>query len=292
MTDLARAARALHRRRDDPASDDAGRRACSNVCYVFGPGGGVGVPGQAAHDALRERGVGSSRPGHRARDLRDRLRPDGRRHLLRRRVPGARARRGAARRAHPAVVPSCTDDRQGFLRVRYCAQARAIENQMYVIHSSTVGSLPMVPAVSLNYGQAVDPHAERLRVRPRRHPRRGHPEPGDDGHRRAEPRAPSLESRERRARCCRCSTASRPRKLLRTAGGRDAYDRATQRSRSADTDARGLRRRSSRLTQARLPERARRGRRRSCDRTGGVPRGPVRGRGATPAARSSAWRPA
>jgi predicted amidohydrolase len=52
------------------------------------------------------------------------------------------------------VVPSCTDDRQGFLRVRYCAQARAIENQMYVVHACTVGSLPMVPAVSLNYGQA------------------------------------------------------------------------------------------------------------------------------------------
>jgi predicted amidohydrolase len=52
------------------------------------------------------------------------------------------------------VVPSCTDDRHGFLRVRYCAQARAIENQMYVVHACTVGSLPMVPAVSLNYGQA------------------------------------------------------------------------------------------------------------------------------------------
>lgn len=52
------------------------------------------------------------------------------------------------------VVPSCTDDRQGFLRVRYCAQARAIENQLYVVHSGTVGSLPMVPAISLNYGQA------------------------------------------------------------------------------------------------------------------------------------------
>jgi len=51
-------------------------------------------------------------------------------------------------------VPSCTDDRQAFLRVRYCAQARAIENQIYVVQSSTVGSLPMVPAVSLNYGQA------------------------------------------------------------------------------------------------------------------------------------------
>jgi predicted amidohydrolase len=52
------------------------------------------------------------------------------------------------------IVPSCTDDRQGFLRVRYCAQARAIENQLYVVHSGTVGSLPMVPAISLNYGQA------------------------------------------------------------------------------------------------------------------------------------------
>jgi predicted amidohydrolase len=51
-------------------------------------------------------------------------------------------------------VPSCTDDRQGYLRVRYCAQARAIENQMFVVLSHTVGSLPMVPAVSLNYGQA------------------------------------------------------------------------------------------------------------------------------------------
>ncbi len=64
------------------------------------------------------------------------------------------ARAAARMGAHILVVPSCTDDRQGFLRVRYCAHARTIENQMYAIHSCTVGSLPMVPAVSLNYGQA------------------------------------------------------------------------------------------------------------------------------------------
>jgi predicted amidohydrolase len=64
------------------------------------------------------------------------------------------ARAAARLGAHILLVPSCTDDRQGFLRVRYCAHARAIENQMYVIVSHTVGSLPMVPAVSLNYGQA------------------------------------------------------------------------------------------------------------------------------------------
>ena len=64
------------------------------------------------------------------------------------------ARAAARLNAHILVVPSCTDDRQGFLRVRYCAQARAIENQMYIIQSHTVGSLPQVPAVHLNYGQA------------------------------------------------------------------------------------------------------------------------------------------
>ena len=64
------------------------------------------------------------------------------------------ARAAAKEGAYLLIVPSCTDDRQGFLRVRYCAQARAIENQLYVVHACTVGSLPFVPAVSLNYGQA------------------------------------------------------------------------------------------------------------------------------------------
>jgi predicted amidohydrolase len=64
------------------------------------------------------------------------------------------ARTAARQEAKILLVPSCTDDRQGCLRVRYCAQARAIENQMYVVLSHTVGSLPMVPAVSLNYGLA------------------------------------------------------------------------------------------------------------------------------------------
>jgi predicted amidohydrolase len=64
------------------------------------------------------------------------------------------ARAAARLGARVLVVPSCTDERQGFLRVRYCSHARAIENQIYVIQSHTVGSLPMVPAVSLNYGQA------------------------------------------------------------------------------------------------------------------------------------------
>lgn len=64
------------------------------------------------------------------------------------------ARAAALQGANILFVPSCTDDRQGYLRVRYCAQARAIENQMYVVQSNTVGSIPMVPAVHLNYGQS------------------------------------------------------------------------------------------------------------------------------------------
>jgi len=51
-------------------------------------------------------------------------------------------------------VPSCTDGREGFCRVRYCAQARAIENQIYVAMTGTVGNLPLVPCMATNYGQA------------------------------------------------------------------------------------------------------------------------------------------
>jgi len=51
-------------------------------------------------------------------------------------------------------VPSCTDERQGFCRVRYCAQARASENQIYVAMAGTVGNLPDVPCMATHYGQA------------------------------------------------------------------------------------------------------------------------------------------
>lgn len=56
--------------------------------------------------------------------------------------------------AHVLCVPSDTDDRHGFLRVRYCAHARTIENHMYAINSTTVGGLPRTRDFSLNYGQA------------------------------------------------------------------------------------------------------------------------------------------
>lgn len=51
-------------------------------------------------------------------------------------------------------VPYCTDDRQGFYRVRYCCQARAIENQIYVVTAGIIGNLPSVPAMDIHYGRA------------------------------------------------------------------------------------------------------------------------------------------
>lgn len=50
-------------------------------------------------------------------------------------------------------VPSFTGSRQGYLRVRNCAQARTIENQVFVAMTGTVGSLP-VEGLGMHYGQA------------------------------------------------------------------------------------------------------------------------------------------
>lgn len=50
--------------------------------------------------------------------------------------------------------PFCTDDRQGYLRVRYCAQARAVENQVYVASAGTVGNLPDAENIELQYAQS------------------------------------------------------------------------------------------------------------------------------------------
>lgn len=64
------------------------------------------------------------------------------------------ARIARARGADILFCPSCTDDRHGFNRVRYCCHARAVENQVYVVHTGTVGSLPTVDFMRMNYGRA------------------------------------------------------------------------------------------------------------------------------------------
>ncbi len=63
-------------------------------------------------------------------------------------------RMAKAKGADVIFCPSCTDDRHGFHRVRYTSHARAIENQVYVVVTGTIGSLPTVDFMRANFGQA------------------------------------------------------------------------------------------------------------------------------------------
>ena len=51
-------------------------------------------------------------------------------------------------------VPFATDTRQSYLRVRYCAQARAVENQVFVVTSGCIGNLPSVENMDINYARS------------------------------------------------------------------------------------------------------------------------------------------
>lgn len=64
------------------------------------------------------------------------------------------ARRLADEGARILFVPFCTENRQGYMRVRYCSQARAIENQLYVVMSGNVGNLPRVENMDVQYAQS------------------------------------------------------------------------------------------------------------------------------------------
>jgi predicted amidohydrolase/GNAT superfamily N-acetyltransferase len=51
-------------------------------------------------------------------------------------------------------VPFWTDTKNAYLRVRRCAQARAIENECYVVISGSVGNLPRVANADIQYAQS------------------------------------------------------------------------------------------------------------------------------------------
>jgi predicted amidohydrolase/predicted N-acetyltransferase YhbS len=51
-------------------------------------------------------------------------------------------------------VPFCTDERRGYLRVRYCCHARAVENQCYVVTSGVVGNIPNVENMDVHYAES------------------------------------------------------------------------------------------------------------------------------------------
>ncbi len=52
-------------------------------------------------------------------------------------------------------VPFLTDTQNGFSRVRHCAQARAIENECYVAIAGSVGNLPNVHNMDIQYAQSM-----------------------------------------------------------------------------------------------------------------------------------------
>ncbi|CAM4392031.1 MULTISPECIES: bifunctional GNAT family N-acetyltransferase/carbon-nitrogen hydrolase family protein [Bacillus] len=64
------------------------------------------------------------------------------------------ARIAADKGAKIIFTPFCTEDRQGYLRVRYCSQARAVENQIYTVISGTVGNLPQTENMDIQYAQS------------------------------------------------------------------------------------------------------------------------------------------
>lgn len=60
----------------------------------------------------------------------------------------------AEKGAQIIFVPFCTDERYAYLRVRYCAQARCVENHMYVAIAGNAGNLPDVENLDINYAQS------------------------------------------------------------------------------------------------------------------------------------------
>ena len=64
------------------------------------------------------------------------------------------ARALAERGAEILVAPSCTESLAGYYRVRHACAARALENQIYVVQSPTVGEAPWTVAVDINVGAA------------------------------------------------------------------------------------------------------------------------------------------
>ena len=52
-------------------------------------------------------------------------------------------------------VPFLTDTQSGFSRVRHCAQARAIENECFVAIAGSVGNLPKVHNMDIQYAQSM-----------------------------------------------------------------------------------------------------------------------------------------
>lgn len=64
------------------------------------------------------------------------------------------ARIAVDRGAQILFVPFTAEDRDAYLRVRYCCQARAVENEVFVAAAGTTGNLPFVPHADTHYARS------------------------------------------------------------------------------------------------------------------------------------------
>ena len=64
------------------------------------------------------------------------------------------SRMAVERGAKIIFVPFSTDERYAYLRVRYCAQARCVENHVYAVIAGCVGNLPSVENLDIHYAQS------------------------------------------------------------------------------------------------------------------------------------------
>lgn len=127
-------------------------RAYRNRAYLFFPDGTVGWQDKLVLTPW-ERSTGLLEPGQELRVFET--------HLGRLAVNvcydsefPALARQQALAGAEVLLVPSCTEARTGFHRVRLACRARALENQLLTVQSSAVGRFPDCEFIDRNSGAA------------------------------------------------------------------------------------------------------------------------------------------
>lgn len=64
------------------------------------------------------------------------------------------ARLAVAKGARLIFVPFCTSERHDFHRMAVCARARCIENEIYIATAGTVGNLPHIPNMDIQYAES------------------------------------------------------------------------------------------------------------------------------------------
>lgn len=133
-----------------PTKDETGNVV--NVCYVFLRDGSIHSQVKI-HPTPNERNWWNIKGGHECKTIMTDCGPIGILICYDSEFPEL-ARHLVDQGAQILFVPFCTDERQSYLRVRYCAQARAVENQCVVVMAGNVGNLPGVKNMDIQYAQS------------------------------------------------------------------------------------------------------------------------------------------